>query len=303
MSKSKLTAVVNAYKARHQPTKPRKNYKHYVVGLASELEGLSIKPFVFGVDLDYFQSYVYVYLNPLKPGRCEYLTPSGRLLVFDFKPFYVGKGFGRRSHRHLIDATEPNNRDHKCRTIRKIWAAGEVPIIHISKSRMSDFMAQAYEIDWIAGIGRHNTKTGPLTNGTDGGEGSAGAIRTNASIRKSSNSRRKYWKNLSPEKKQRHVKSLSQAKRPKMTVAAKNHLSKVTKGKSKPEGFGDKIRKAKLGVPTVGRRAKGYTMTQEERCVLSAACSNKPNVKCPHCDLIGKGNTMHRWHFENCKRK
>jgi hypothetical protein len=27
----------------------------------------------------------------------------------------------------------------------------------------------------------------------------------------------------------------------------------------------------------------------------------KPPVTCPHCDKQGKGNVMHRWHFDNCK--
>lgn len=25
-------------------------------------------------------------------------------------------------------------------------------------------------------------------------------------------------------------------------------------------------------------------------------------VKCPHCDKIGKSGVMRRWHFDNCKK-
>ena len=26
-----------------------------------------------------------------------------------------------------------------------------------------------------------------------------------------------------------------------------------------------------------------------------------PKVECPHCGLVGRGGTMNRWHFDNCK--
>jgi hypothetical protein len=33
----------------------------------------------------------------------------------------------------------------------------------------------------------------------------------------------------------------------------------------------------------------------------STTMKNKPNITCPHCGKIGKGNVMHRYHFTNCK--
>ena len=39
---------------------------------------------------------------------------------------------------------------------------------------------------------------------------------------------------------------------------------------------------------------------------LTAAAAGKSNVvsrKCPHCGKEGKGNSMLRWHFKNCKMK
>lgn len=32
-------------------------------------------------------------------------------------------------------------------------------------------------------------------------------------------------------------------------------------------------------------------------------CSKRPPIKCPHCDVSGKGGIMGRWHFDNCKFK
>ena len=42
------------------------------------------------------ESYVYVYLDPRKPGKFIYNDFS-----FEFEPFYVGKGYGDRAFGHL----------------------------------------------------------------------------------------------------------------------------------------------------------------------------------------------------------
>ena len=43
--------------------------------------------------------YVYVYLDPRKPGSFNY----GKL-EFDFEPIYIGKGHGERMYNHLKDS-------------------------------------------------------------------------------------------------------------------------------------------------------------------------------------------------------
>lgn len=40
--------------------------------------------------------YVYVYLDPRKPGKYKYGEYE-----FDYEPFYVGKGTGRRIRNHF----------------------------------------------------------------------------------------------------------------------------------------------------------------------------------------------------------
>jgi hypothetical protein len=49
----------------------------------------------------------------------------------------------------------------------------------------------------------------------------------------------------------------------------------------------------------VERNKKGPT--DEIRKKMSEAKLNQPELICPHCGKIGKGNQMYRWHFDNCK--
>ncbi|MHA2023540.1 MAG: LEM-3-like GIY-YIG domain-containing protein, partial [Candidatus Thorarchaeota archaeon] len=63
--------------------------------------------------------YVYVYLDTRKPGKFVYGEWK-----FNYLPFYVGKGTGRRVRCHLIEANKTNNvtglNRYKLRLIRKI---------------------------------------------------------------------------------------------------------------------------------------------------------------------------------------
>ena len=43
--------------------------------------------------------------------------------------------------------------------------------------------------------------------------------------------------------------------------------------------------------------------SDESNFSRSLTMKNKPVLECPHCSKIGKGNVMHRFHFENCKKK
>lgn len=183
--KSKLTAIIEAYKARHSPNIPDINYRHRLEGLMSELAILRTQEFGFRFkeNSNYFRFYNYVILNPLKPGRFRYVCPSGKIVSFKYEVFYVGKGRGNRAYTHLFHARNTKNKSQKCHTIRKIWKAGKKPRIIIMPSRVSDFMAMAFEIDLIAGIGRCDKKQGPLANLTDGGDGASGTARPESKLR------------------------------------------------------------------------------------------------------------------------
>lgn len=83
------------------------------------------------------------------------------------KPFYVGKGVGRRVYRHEEEARS-GCPCHKCSVIRKIWKQGGEVQRYTVFTTDNEQEAFAYEIELIALYGRGN-----LTNHTDGGEGAS----------------------------------------------------------------------------------------------------------------------------------
>lgn len=107
--------------------------------------------------------YVYVYLDPRKPGQFTYGE-----LSFEFEPFYIGKGKDRRWKRHLNEAKNGKNqyRHHK---IRSIWGSGQEPVILKLNQGISESEAHDIETAYIKLIGRD-----VLTNLTDGGDGTSG---------------------------------------------------------------------------------------------------------------------------------
>jgi hypothetical protein len=119
--------------------------------------------------------YVYVYLNPLKPGKYEY----GRF-YFDFEPFYIGKGSHGRIDYHIYEALRIGKKSgkkawetKKVHTIRKIDDFGLEPIRYKIYDNLTEFSAFRFEKYFIQLIGRSDLNKGPLTNLTDGGDGIA----------------------------------------------------------------------------------------------------------------------------------
>jgi len=93
-----------------------------------------------------------------------------------YKPFYVGKGNGARSHSHVKLAETTSLNSHKLNKIRKILAAGYEVVVGKTKL-MTEAKAFAKEVELISTIGR-TSYGGPLTNLTDGGDGAAGFVFT-----------------------------------------------------------------------------------------------------------------------------
>ena len=85
--------------------------------------------------------YVYVYFDSRKQGSFKFGE-----YVFNYEPFYVGKGFGRRWRKHLIEAKNyKDTNKEKCNLIREIWSQGKEPIIikykeNISNKEAKDFL-------------------------------------------------------------------------------------------------------------------------------------------------------------------
>jgi hypothetical protein len=89
------------------------------------------------------------------------------------EPFYVGKGVSRRVLQHEADARNTTQRSHKLNVIRALHRAGLRPGYAIAGWFDVEADALACERQLIQTIGRHDLGTGPLTNQTDGGEGTS----------------------------------------------------------------------------------------------------------------------------------
>ena len=120
--------------------------------------------------------YTYIYLDTRKPGKYIYGD-----YIFDYEPFYVGKGKCGQWKTHLIEAInnkpiEKIGNPYKYRKIRKILKENIEPIILKVESKLNEQDAFDLEIWMIWAIGRYDLKLGPLTNLTDGGDGISGYI-------------------------------------------------------------------------------------------------------------------------------
>ena len=171
--------------------------------------------------------YVYVYLDPRKPGSYIYGE-----YTFDYEPFYIGKGKNdirkRKSTRmfnHLVEALSnwdiENLRPQgsfKCNKIRKIInETGNDPIIIKYQDDMNEKDSYSLEIQLIKEIGRYDLNTGPLTNLTDGGLGCTrygldnamyGKTHSKTTIKKWKKSIDRYYKKIENREKASYYSSL-----------------------------------------------------------------------------------------------
>lgn len=129
--------------------------------------------------------YIYVYLDPRKPGKFEYLD-----LCFLYEPFYIGKGKGRRCYHHINEAKNKNSKIKNRFNINKIKSIlknGYEPFIEKVYINISEEESYKKEINLIKEIGRKDLKSGPLTNLTFGGDGTSGYVFTKEDKVKMSN--------------------------------------------------------------------------------------------------------------------
>ena len=82
------------------------------------------------------------------------------------------------------------------------------------------------------------------------------------------------------------------------TKEYKDKLSKSLIGKKKMK------KKTKEVIENLRKKLIGRKLSDETKTKISLACRGKKQklIKCPHCGKEG-GNTMRRYHFDNCKNK
>ncbi len=118
------------------------------------------------------EHFVYVYLDPTKPGKYEY-----QKYKFDMQPLYVGvsKNYQRafdhiRDARNVMKGLKPNRNKWKLFKLASLIKKGVQPIINIYEKELSCTSAYALEIDMINKIGTLRYNTGPLYNYVPGGQ-------------------------------------------------------------------------------------------------------------------------------------
>jgi len=142
--------------------------------------------------------YVYVLLDPSRKGPFRYGHWK-----FSYKPFYVGKGCGRRSEFHLNCTDDGTPR---AKFIASIKSRGKVPLVVHKKEGLTEKQAFDYERLLIAKVGREN-----LTNSTDGGYGGRLNL-TEAARAKRSASLLAYHSSLTLAQKKAKALKISQTK-------------------------------------------------------------------------------------------
>lgn len=106
--------------------------------------------------------YIYIYLDPRKPGQCEYGD-----YCFLYEPFYIGKGKDRRwKNMKWRRSCYFKNKINKIKELKL------EPIVIKLKKHLNEKQSYILEIKLINLIGRKDLGNGPLINFTDGGMGS-----------------------------------------------------------------------------------------------------------------------------------
>ena len=178
--------------------------------------------------------YVYVYIDTRKSGNYNYDEFS-----FDYEPFYIGKGKDNRQTIHLKPSKLKKNSPKNNKIKKIIKEIKEQPKIIILRDNLSEHNAFDLEKKLITLIGRHDLKKGPLTNLTNGGEGSSGRKVSEETIKKLSEANKggknpNYGKKLKPRS-QETLKKMSEAhKGKKASLETRQKQSLNTSGKNNP---------------------------------------------------------------------
>jgi len=183
--------------------------------------------------------YVYVYLDPRKNGNFIYGD-----FIFEYEPFYVGKGRRWRSIDHISECKRMDFKNTpKNNKIKKILQLGINPIILKIKENLFDEDALSIEKNIIDIIGRKDLNNGPLLNLIDGGIGSPNKIITEKE--KNRLQKLRIGKKMSEETK----KQISESNKGKhfLSDEKKKYLSDINIGKKHTLESRSKISKSLIG--------------------------------------------------------
>ena len=142
---------------------------------------------------------VYAYLDPSVA-----VSLSAVDVIFTLQPFYIGKG-SIKNKRKLVHLKKQTNKLMTSR-LEKIYAKDVEPEIISIKRFNNEEDALQYEILLIKAIGRVITRSGPLVNITEGGEGTSGYKPTDRERMERSLRHKEWWSMVSHEEKQRIFK-------------------------------------------------------------------------------------------------
>lgn len=185
--------------------------------------------------------YVYVYLDTRKYSNYMYGDYN-----FDYEPIYIGKGKGNRYKQHLMEYNFLKDRNKlKINKIKKIIReTDKEPKIIIFEENLTEKQAKDLETKMISIIGRKDLEQGPLTNLTDGGEGSTGRIvseKTRKKISKKNKKKIAWNKGLTKQTDDRIKQISEKLKGNKHTKSRKKNQSISAKKRSNNEGYKQKF--------------------------------------------------------------
>lgn len=224
--------------------------------------------------------YIYIYLDPRKPGKYEYDEYS-----FDHEPFYVGKGKNNR-YKPITHIS----RDSNTYLINKLCKIGYDNIKIYRRKNLTGQEAFKLEKFWITAIGRKDLGLGPLVNLTDGGEsGPVGCIRSKEVRYKISNTLQGHKVSKETREKQRKAKE----GKPLSKGFIHRQLNPL-KGKDHPN-FGksmSKEQREKISQSLKGKNHPrfGKRLTEKHRQNISGALKGKPK------------SVIHRQNMSKCRK-